>query len=145
MYLTKTEEDWAEKELETIGYANPVAIFPFSVAKSRTIPHKTLREWLGPKKENYLIKNCPGWKLKSNKIYHDSKNKTIHYDHAQIQLFNIPVFYLPYFSHPDPSVSKRSGLLMPSIQSDNQLGNTLSLPFFLKMSLKFHLLLFLSQ
>ena len=55
LYLTKTEEDWAEKELETIGYANPVAIFPFSVAKSRTIPHKTLKEWLGPKKENYLI------------------------------------------------------------------------------------------
>ena len=40
-------------------------------------------------KENYLIKNCPGWKLKSKKIYHDSENRTIHYDHAQIQLFNI--------------------------------------------------------
>ena len=80
--------------------------------------------------ENYLIKNCPGWKLKSKKIYHDSENKTIHYDHAQIQLFNIPVFYLPYFSHPDPSVKKRSGFLMPTIQTDKQLGETFSIPIF---------------
>ena len=85
-------------------------------------------------KENYLIKNCPGWKLKSKKIYHDSEKKTIHYDHAQLQLFNIPVFYLPYFSHPDPSVKKRSGFLMPTIQTDNQLGETFSIPIFLNLS-----------
>jgi LPS-assembly protein len=84
--------------------------------------------------ENYLIKNCPGWKLKSKKIYHDTENRTIHYDHAQLQLFNIPVFYLPYFSHPDPSVKKRSGFLMPTIQTDNQLGETFSIPIFLNLS-----------
>ena len=85
-------------------------------------------------KENYLIKNCPGWKLKSKKIYHDSENRTIHYDHAQIQLFNIPVFYLPYFSHPDPSVKKRSGFLMPTIQTDKQLGETFSIPIFINLN-----------
>ncbi|MDC3085891.1 hypothetical protein OA342_00955 [Pelagibacteraceae bacterium] len=82
---------------------------------------------------DYLIKNCPGWKLKSKKIYHDNKTKTIHYDHAQIQLFNVPVFYLPYFSHPDPSVEKRSGFLMPTIQTDDQLGDTFSIPIFLNL------------
>ena len=85
-------------------------------------------------KENYLIKNCPGWKVKSKKIYHNKESKTIHYDHAQIQLFNLPVFYLPYYSHPDPSVKKRSGFLMPTIQTDKQLGETLQLPFFLNLS-----------
>ena len=40
------------------------------------------------------IKNCPGWKLKSKRIFQDNKSKTIHYDHARIHLFNIPVFYL---------------------------------------------------
>ncbi|MBD1141940.1 LPS-assembly protein LptD [Pelagibacterales bacterium SAG-MED32] len=85
------------------------------------------------KKGDYLIKNCPGWKLKSKKIYHNDETKTMHYDHAQIQLFNIPVFYLPYFSHPDPSVKKRSGFLMPTIQTDKQLGDTFSIPFFLNI------------
>ncbi len=91
-------------------------------------------EYTPCKKENYLIKNCPGWKLKSKKIYHNKESKTIHYDHAQIQLFNLPVFYLPYFSHPDPSVKKRSGFLMPTIQTDNQLGETFSIPIFLNLS-----------
>ena len=85
------------------------------------------------KKSDYLIKNCPGWKLKSKKIYHNNKTKTIHYDHAQIQLFNIPVFYLPYFSHPDPSVRKRSGFLMPTIQTDERLGDKFSVPLFINL------------
>ncbi len=91
-------------------------------------------EYTPCKEGNYLIKNCPGWKLKSKKIYQDSENKTIYYDHAQLQLFNIPVFYLPYFAHPDPSVKKRSGLLMPTIQTDDQLGEIFSIPIFLNLS-----------
>ena len=78
----------------------------------------------------YLIKNCPGWKLRSSKIIQDHKTRTIHYDHAKIELFNIPVFYLPYFSHPDPSVNKRSGFLMPTVETDKQLGDTFSIPIF---------------
>ena len=81
-------------------------------------------------KENYLIKNCPGWKLKANKAYHNLESKTVHYNHARLHIFNIPVFYVPYFAHPDPSVNKRTGFLMPTIQTDDQLGEILSLPFF---------------
>ncbi len=86
------------------------------------------------KEDDYLIKNCPGWKLKSKSVYHDDTSKTIYYDHARIHLLNVPVFYLPYFSHPDPSVKKRSGFLMPTIQTDNQLGDTFSIPIFLNLS-----------
>ena len=78
----------------------------------------------------YLIENCPGWKLKSKRIFQNNQSKTIHYDHARIHLFNIPVFYLPYFSHPDPSVKKRSGFLMPTAETDQNLGDTFSLPIF---------------
>ena len=83
---------------------------------------------------NYLIKNCPGWKLKANKIYHDTNAKTIHYDHAKIFLFNMPLLYLPYFSHPDPSVNKRTGFLMPTIQTDNNLGEIFSIPYFVNIA-----------
>ncbi len=79
---------------------------------------------------DYLIENCPGWKLKAKSIFQDNKTKTIHYDHARIHLFNVPVFYLPYFSHPDPSVKKRSGFLMPTVETDQNLGDTLSIPIF---------------
>ena len=79
---------------------------------------------------DYLIKDCPGWKLKAKKIFQDNESKTIHYDHARIHLFNIPVFYLPYFSHPDPSVNKRSGFLMPTVETDQNLGDSFSIPIF---------------
>ena len=80
--------------------------------------------------DQYLIQNCPGWKLKSKRIFQNNESKTIHYDHARIHIFNIPVFYLPYFSHPDPSVKKRSGFLMPTVETDQNLGDTFSLPVF---------------
>ena len=83
---------------------------------------------------NYLIKNCPGWKLKAKKIYQDSESRTVHYDHARIHLFNVPIIYLPYFSHPDPSVNKRSGFLMPTIETDNNLGDTFSIPYFFNIA-----------
>ena len=83
---------------------------------------------------NYLINNCPGWKLKAKKIYQDADNKTIHYDHAIIYLFNLPFIYLPYFSHPDPSVNKRSGFLMPTIETDNNLGEKFSIPYFFNIA-----------
>ncbi len=87
-------------------------------------------EYTPCKENNYLIKNCPGWKLQAKKIYQDSETKTMHYDHAKIYLFNIPFLYLPYFSHPDPSVNKRSGFLMPTIETDNNLGEKFSIPYF---------------
>ena len=89
---------------------------------------------------DYLIKNCPGWKLKSKRIYQNNDTKTISYDHAQIHLFNIPILYLPYFSHPDPSVKKRSGFLMPTAETDQNLGDTFSIPIFynLKSNLWFY-------
>ncbi len=79
---------------------------------------------------DYLIENCPGWKLKAKNIFQDSRKKTIYYDHARIHLFNVPLFYLPYFSHPDPSVNKRSGFLMPTVETDQNLGDSFSIPIF---------------
>ena len=85
-------------------------------------------------KHNYVVKNCPGWKLSSKKFIHDEKKQTIYYENAVISILNIPILYTPYFSHPDPTVKKRSGLLMPSITSDNVLGTTLSIPLFYNIS-----------
>ena len=48
--------------------------------------------------------------------------KTIYYDNALIKVYNIPIFYFPKFSHPDPTVKRRSGFLPPSITSTKNLG-----------------------
>ena len=74
--------------------------------------------------ENYLIKNCPGWKLDAKKVIHDTEKKTIYYENTVLSILNIPILYTPFFSHPDPSVKKKCGILMPIITSDNTLGTT---------------------
>ena len=84
--------------------------------------------------KNYITENCPGWKLSANKVVHDAEKQNIYYEGATLSILNIPVLYSPFFSHPDPSVRKRSGLLMPSISSDNNLGTTFSIPYFFNLS-----------
>mgnify|MGYP003325454492 CR=1 FL=1 len=47
------------------------------------------------------------------------KNQELIYDNPIIRLFNIPVFYMPKFWHPDPSVKRQSGFLKPVINNSN--------------------------
>lgn len=101
-----------------------------NVKKKDSVTNLNDAEYTPCLENDYLIENCPGWKLKAKNIFQDNSNKTIHYDHARIHLFNLPVFYLPYFSHPDPSVKKRSGFLMPTVETDQNLGDTFSIPIF---------------
>ena len=63
-------------------------------------------------------------------MFHDSQKKTIYYDNAVVKIFDLPIFYLPKLSHPDPSVKRRSGFLVPSISDSKNLGYGLSIPYF---------------
>ena len=63
-------------------------------------------------------------------MMHDSKTKTIYYDNAIIKVYDIPIFYLPYLSHPDPSVDRRSGFLPPSYSDTKNLGSSVAIPYF---------------
>ena len=73
---------------------------------------------------------CPPWTLQANKMTHNNKSKTIYYDNAVIKVYNIPIFYFPYLSHPDPSVDRRSGLLPPSLSDTKNLGSSVTIPYF---------------
>ncbi len=73
---------------------------------------------------------CPPWSIQSTKMLHDNKKKTIYYDNAIIKIYDIPIFYLPRLSHPDPTVDRRSGFLVPSIYDSKNLGAGLSVPYF---------------
>ena len=63
-------------------------------------------------------------------MFHDSKKKTIFYDNAIIKIYDLPIFYLPKFSHPDPSVERRSGFLSPAFYDTKNLGGGLAIPYF---------------
>ena len=73
---------------------------------------------------------CPPWTIQASKILHDNKKKTIYYDNALIKVYNVPIFYFPQLSHPDPTVKRRSGFLIPTLSDSKNLGSGVTLPYF---------------
>ncbi len=74
--------------------------------------------------------SCPPWSISADKITHDKEKKILKYKNALLKLYNLPVFYLPKFFHPDPSVERQSGFLQPSINDSDILGSSINSPYF---------------
>ena len=73
---------------------------------------------------------CPPWAIQATKMLHDREEKTIYYDNALLKVYNIPIFYFPRLSHPDPTVDRRTGFLVPSFENTKNLGTGMSIPYF---------------
>ncbi len=70
----------------------------------------------------------PVWKIKAVKIAYDQKRQRISYRNASLELFGLPVFYLPGLSHPDGGAARAGGLLVPAVEIQRQLGVGVSAP-----------------
>jgi LPS-assembly protein len=73
---------------------------------------------------------APLWQLKGEQVSHDDTTHDFIYHDATLELFGVPVLYAPYFSHPDPTVKRRSGLLPPIIGYSSTLGGVFGMPYF---------------
>lgn len=73
---------------------------------------------------------APLWQIKANEVVHDQEAQDIIYRDAWLEFFGIPVLYTPYFSHPDPTVDRRSGFLAPTIGSSDFLGTATTIPYY---------------
>ena len=78
-----------------------------------------------------LISNsCPDWSFESNKTVHDRVKKRIYHYGSILRIKNFPVFYTPFFFHPDSSAKRESGLLFPTLKNHNNLGQSIKTPYF---------------
>ena len=78
--------------------------------------------------------DCPPWVLQSEEIKHDKNKKTFNYKNALLKIYNVPVLYFPKFFHPDYTVERQSGFLIPRFSQSNNLGNYTSTPYFFAIS-----------
>eukprot|EP01035_Chromulina_nebulosa_P021046 gene21046-27272_t len=76
----------------------------------------------------------PMWQLKAKKVVHNKEKQQIEYTNAYFEIKGVPVFYTPYFSHPDPTVKRKSGILSPIYGHNNDLGYVVGLPVFYAIS-----------
>tara|TARA_E500000178_G_scaffold299148_1_gene306711 strand:- start:3519 stop:5903 length:2385 start_codon:yes stop_codon:yes gene_type:complete len=74
--------------------------------------------------------DCPPWQIKAEEINHDKEKKIINYKHAWLEIYDKPIVYFPKFFHPDPTVKRQSGFLMPQVIDSSSLGLSLKLPYF---------------
>jgi len=73
---------------------------------------------------------CPPWSIKAKQITHDKIKKNIYYEHATLKLYDLPIFYFPKFYHPDPSVKRQSGFLVPFFTKNTTVGSGFALPYY---------------
>ncbi len=86
-------------------------------------------------------KRPPLWQISARKISHDEAAKEVRYRDAFFELFGFPVFYTPYFAHPDPTVKRKSGLLSPTFGNDSNLGLTAEIPYYFALAPNYDLTL----
>jgi len=85
---------------------------------------------------------CPPWSIYAEEVTHKKNEKKIEYKNAWLKIYDKPVLYFPYFFHPDPTVKRQSGFLMPSFQASNNSGTSLQIPYYKVISERKDLTLF---
>jgi len=75
-------------------------------------------------------KKPPLWQVKAARIIHDQGEKMIYFEDARLEFFGQPLAWMPYFSTPDPTVKRKSGVLVPSVMSSSIYGQALDVPYY---------------
>lgn len=77
---------------------------------------------------------CPPWSIQAQKIKHNKNRKQLIYENALLKIYDFPVVYFPKFFHPDPTVERQSGILVPILNESQILGSSLQIPYFKVLS-----------
>ena len=72
----------------------------------------------------------PAWQLVASESVHDEREGIIEHKNARLEVLGVPVFYWPYLSHPDPTVKRKSGLLIPRFSHSTVFGFGYEQPYF---------------
>lgn len=71
----------------------------------------------------------PSIAIQAEKVVQDESLRAVLYRNAVFKVGGVPVFYLPWFAHPDPTVERASGFLVPIPSYDEGRGFSLEVPY----------------
>jgi len=72
----------------------------------------------------------PLWQIKAARIIHNREEQMVYYRNARLEFFGVPMAYLPFFAHPDPTVRRKTGFLTPSVLQNDAIGFGATTPYF---------------
>ncbi|MEO0361032.1 MAG: LPS assembly protein LptD, partial [Pseudomonadota bacterium] len=73
----------------------------------------------------------PLWRIRADRIVHDQVERRIHYQNAFLDVFGVPIAFVPYFRHPSPEVRRASGFLPIDGGRDRAFGAFLKAPYYI--------------
>ncbi len=76
----------------------------------------------------------PLWQVKAARIIHNESEKMMYFEDAKIEFFGVPLAWMPYFSAPDPTVKRKTGLLMPIVSTSSAYGFGIEIPYYLALA-----------
>ncbi|NBR79823.1 MAG: LPS-assembly protein LptD, partial [Alphaproteobacteria bacterium] len=74
--------------------------------------------------------DAPLWQIRASRITYDRAAQNVSYSHPRLEVYGLPVFYLPILAHPDQTVQRQSGFLAPDIAYSNDRGMTVTAPYY---------------
>ena len=85
--------------------------------------------------------DAPLWQIRASRISYDRAVQNISYNHPRLEIYGLPVFYLPYMAHAGPKIEKRSGFLTPSLGGSKDFGTAVDMPYFFNLAPNYDLTL----
>jgi LPS-assembly protein len=79
-------------------------------------------------------KKNPMWQIKAEQVNIDRGKKTVTYKNSFFEIYGMPVFYTPYFSHYTSDAEKRSGILTPSFGVNSNTGRVYKIPYYFALA-----------
>lgn len=76
----------------------------------------------------------PLWQIRARRVVQDEESRDIIYEDATFEVFGQPVAWLPFFSHADPTVKRRTGLLTPNFFTNDNLGYVVQVPYYVEIT-----------
>ena len=76
----------------------------------------------------------PSISIQAERVVQDEALRAILYRNAIFRIGGVPVLYLPVFGHPDPTVERASGLLVPVVEFDQERGLSYEQPYLVVVS-----------
>ena len=76
----------------------------------------------------------PLWQLRAGRIHYDQAAQDVVYTNTRLEVFGLPVAYLPYLAHAGPEVSRRSGFLAPAFPRSSTFGQSVETPYFFDLA-----------
>ena len=72
----------------------------------------------------------PKWQVKAARIIHDQGEKMMYFENARLEFFGVPLAQVPFFSAPDPTVKRKTGVLVPTFSSSTVYGFGVAVPYY---------------